>query len=244
LWDAIQYDPIFNNANTWQVYFGAPYQAAAQIPTGGWFRLRVQAVGQRAAISVNDQAPLVVERLAHPLRAGHFGLWTYRPAYYADLRVSPCTRLDAPSGTVPSAPPGAVEAWWLQGIGATACEPHGVLNLNRYLSASQSPASLERQFELPKPAEVLFEFGFSDSLLLELDGQELFRGERRFAGLGDRFDRGYAELGDHSVRQSLSAGQHTLRAQVNVSEPFGWGLALAAHAPGLRWLPLERTNTA
>jgi len=40
-WDAIQYDPVFNGSNTWQVYHGPPYQAAATVPTGEWLTLRV-----------------------------------------------------------------------------------------------------------------------------------------------------------------------------------------------------------
>jgi hypothetical protein len=40
-WDALQYDPVFHGSNTWQLYHGPGYQAAVQVPTGRWFRLKV-----------------------------------------------------------------------------------------------------------------------------------------------------------------------------------------------------------
>ena len=84
-----------------------------------------------------------------------------------------------------------------------------------------------------------FEFGFSDALSLELDGQMIFSGENTFKGFADRAARGYVELGMQSLRQMLAPGAHRLAAVLRVSEPFGWGLALAAHGEGLRWLPVE-----
>jgi hypothetical protein len=116
-WDALQYDPVFHGSNTWQVYHGPSYQGATQVPTGRWFRLKVDFSGARAAVSVDGQPPLVVERLAHPTATGLFGLWTYRPAYFCDLRVSTGDGLDIPQGEMPSAAEGTVEAWFVEGYG-------------------------------------------------------------------------------------------------------------------------------
>ena len=60
-WDALQYDPVFHGSNTWQVYHGPSYQRAARVPTGRWFRLKVDFCGDRAAVSVAGQPPLVVD---------------------------------------------------------------------------------------------------------------------------------------------------------------------------------------
>ena len=84
-----------------------------------------------------------------------------------------------------------------------------------------------------------FEFGFSDALSLELDGQVIFSGENTFKGFEDRTARGYAELGMQSLQQDLSPGPHCLAAALRASEPFGWGLALAVHGEGVHWLPVE-----
>jgi hypothetical protein len=238
-WDALQYDPVFHGSNTWQVYQGPSYQRAAQVPMGCWFLLKVDYCGARAAVSVDGQPPLVVERLAHPTAAGLFGLWTYRPAYFCDLRVSTCGGLNVPRGEMPSVPDGTVEAWFVEGYGVVTCEPNGVTNLNRYLPTSLGDARLARRFEVPEGGVVTFEFGFSDVLSLELDGRVIFSGENTFKGFADRAARGYAELEGQSLRQVLAPGTHCLAAVLGVSEPFGWGLALAAYGEGLRWLPVE-----
>ncbi len=238
-WDALQYDPVFHGSNTWQLYHGPGYQREAQVPTGRWFRLKVDYCGIRAAVSVDGQSSLVVERLAHPIAAGQFGVWTFRPAYFCDLRVSACERLEIPSVEVPSIAAGVVETWFVEGYGVVACEPNGVVNLNRYLPTSIEKARLVRRFETSEEGEITFEFGFSDVLLLELDGEVVYRGENTFRGFADRAARGYVELGMESVRQVLATGSHYLAAELEVSEGFGWGLVLVARGEGLHWLPVE-----
>jgi hypothetical protein len=238
-WDALQYDPIFHGSNTWQLYYGRAYQHTAQVPTDRWFRLRVDVCATRAAISVDGQPPLVVEQLAHPLSAGMLGLWTFLPAHFADLRVSPCTGKEIPPGEVPVAPEGVIESWFVEGYGVVSCEPNGVLNLNRHLPASLGEVRLTRSFELSRDDEVRFEFGFSDELVLELDGEVVFEGERSFQGFADRAARGYAELAEPAVQRRLAAGEHRLDVRLRVKEGFGWGLVFAGHGEGLRWLPVE-----
>lgn len=238
-WDALQYDPVFHGSNTWQIYHGPCYQATRQVPTGQWFHLRLAFFGERAAIWVDGQPPLVVEGLARSTAPGLVGLWTYRPACFSDLRVSSCDGLDVPGGELARAAEGAVDAWFVEGYGAVSCERNGLLNLNRYLPASLREVRLIRRFEMPAEGELTFAFGFSDELSLELDGQELFSGENLFTGFADRAARGYPEPGMESLRQVVVGGTHQLTALLRVSEGFGWGLALAAHGEGLRWLPAE-----
>ena len=181
----------------------------------------------------------MVDRLAHPTAAGVLGLWTFRPAYFSDLRVSTCSEQDIPGGEVPSVPEGTVEAWFVEGYGVVTCEPNGVINLNRYLPVSLGRVRLIRRFHMPEEGAVTFECGFSDALSLELDGQEIFCGENTFKGFADRAARGYAEVGTQSLKQVLTPGTHCLAAVLEVSEGFGWGLALAVRGEGLRWLPAE-----
>jgi hypothetical protein len=180
-----------------------------------------------------------VEKLAHSTATGLFGLWTYRPAYFCDLRVSTCSELDIPRGEMPSTVKGTVGVWFVEGYGVVTCEPSGVINLNRYLPISVGEVRLTRRFETPEGGAVTFEFGFSDALALELDGRVLFSGENTFQGFADRAARGYVELGMQSLRQELASGEHCLTTVLRVSEGFGWGLVLAAHGEGLHWLPAE-----
>lgn len=236
-WDAVQYDPVFHGSNTWQLYYGPAYQGAAEVPTGRWFHLQVDVRGERAAIAVDGRPPLVVERVAHPVRAGQLGLWTYLPAYFRDLRVTTPVP-DIPAGTGPTAPAGAVTAWHLEGHGVVEAEPNGVVNLNRFLSPSASMARLVGRLEMAAAGEVEFDFGHSDALSLELNGHEIWSGENTFHGFADRAARGYAEI-RQSLRQELAAGVHQLAAVLRVQEGFGWGLVLAVRGEGVCWMPAE-----
>lgn len=243
-WDALQYDPVFHGSNTWQLYCGPAYQRAAQVPTGSWFRLQVdvggwQADGYRAAFSVDGQPPLVVERLARPTTAGLLGVWTYQPAYFRNLRVSTPKEEDLPHGEKPALDEDAVRNWFMEGYGVVNCEANGVINLNRYLRAPGNEARLTRRFEMSAAGEVSFDFGFSDTLMLELDGEVVFQGENLFKGFADRPSRGYVELGAHSQKHVLPAGQHRLTAIIGSKEPFGWGLVFSAYGDEMDRLPAE-----
>jgi hypothetical protein len=238
-WDALQYDPVFHGSNTWQVYQGPSYQGATNVPTGRWFRLKVTFCSKRATVSVDGQPPLIVERLARSIRDGLLGLWTYRPAYFCDLRVSTCNELDTTQGEIPTAAESAVDAWFVERYGVVTCEPNGVTNLNRYLPTLSGETRMTRRFEMPAEGTVMFEFGFSDALSLELDGEVIFSGENTFKGFADRAARGYVEPEMHSLQRALAPGTHCLAAVLGASELFGWGLALAAYGEGLRWLPVE-----
>jgi hypothetical protein len=236
-WDALQYDPVFHGSNTWQIYHGKAYQGATQIPMDRWFCLRVIFHGNRASISVDGQSPLVVEGLAHDLHPGLVGLWTYKPAHFCDLRIEEYCTGDIPEGVTAERVPGSVEAWFLEGYGVVSCEPNGVLNLNRYLPVSQGAARLTRQFALSEATEVRFDFGFSDILTLEIDGNPAYQGENIFQGFKDRITRGYASPGLYTLKRVLERGEHLLTATLETREPFGWGFSLAAFGNGLSWLP-------
>jgi hypothetical protein len=168
-WDALQYDPVFHGSNTWQIYHGPSYQRTAQVPIGSWFRFKVDFCGNRAAFSVDDQPPRVVEWLARPAAEGMFGLWTYRPAYFCDLSASTCDELDIPRGTIPGAAEHVLGAWFIQDYGVADCEANGAINVNRYLPVSMGSVRLTRQFEMLNASEIALQFGFSDALSLELD---------------------------------------------------------------------------
>ncbi len=223
-WDALQYDPVFHHSNTWQVYHGPAYQYPAVVPTGRWFRLSLDVIGTRAAVSVDDQPPLVVERLAYRPAPGRVGIWTYLPAYFRDLRVFPCRGI-SDTGEAPRFLDDTVENWQLQGIGEVTVEPNGALNLNRWLPVSASPAHLAHRFSLPQAQPVDFAFGFSDELSLAIDEQPIFHGENLWQGMETGYDaHGYVIAGQHHASLWLEAGEHELTAALSASEGFGWGI--------------------
>lgn len=266
-WDAIVYDPIFNGSNTWQLYHGPAFQKRASIPTKEWFDLRVEFAGEEASASVGSQPALLVPHLAHPARPGAIGIWTYRPAYFRNLRVfdnpgaggrvsglrqlgesgsasggaseSPGHDATGAAGGVAGLPPSLVTEWLVRGFGVVKCEPHGILVLNRYFPVTRREVTLSRIFVLDHDAEVVVSFGFSDEASLALDGEVVFTGSNTFKGFADRASRGYAELGAHRVAHSLMAGKHELTVKLGNTEPFGWGLALSVEAEGLSLLPAK-----
>lgn len=253
-WDALQYDPVFHGSNTWQLYYGPGAQKTARVPTGEWFTLEVAFDAQRALVRVGDQEPLVIPRLAHRVRSGFIGLWSYLPAYFSNLRVVPGSiGASSPQGaavfpdnlTDGSTPggresekwsPGLVEEWFLEGFGRVECEPGGVLNLNRYLPGTLSQARLVRRLVAEQKAELEVAFGFSDVLTLALDDRVLFEGEHLFARSPDWHKRGYVSL-DRTLECTLSPGEHTLTATLLRNEPFGWGLIMGLQGAGVRLEP-------
>jgi len=234
-WDAVQYDPVFNGSNTWQLYHGPAYQATAAVPTGEWVRVRLDAIGDRAAITVDDQPPLVVERLAHGARVGRVGLWTYRPARFRNLKVGPPRGIPE-RGVAPVALPGAVTSWYGPGGEVLSAEPGGVVNLNRWFSASLGEVLVTARFVQDVDGVVEIAAGASDRLALELDGATLLETASGFSGFSSRASRGYAEAGAAVARTLLAAGEHELIARVAVNEPFGWGFVVTLGGSGVRAL--------
>ncbi len=223
-WDALQYDPVFKGSNTWQIYHGPCYQRSAIVPTGQWFKLCLDVSGEKAAVSVDDQPPLVVEKLAYAPKPGRVGVWTYLPAYFRDLRVLPFRGISQ-EGELPSHLDGVIKRWLLDGVGEVAVESNGALNLNRQLPISAGPARLTRRFTLPQARQVEFGFGFSDFLELAVDGQLLFKGENLRQGMGVSYDaQGYVIAGQQHASLWLGAGEHELGANLSASEGFGWGI--------------------
>ena len=241
--DAIQYDPVFNRSNTWQLHTGPAYQKQAAVPTGEWFTLRADVEGERAAIRVGDQPPLVVERLSHGQTTGRIGLWTFRPARFRNLSVTSPRSFEDLSGEHPHAPEGAIDAWWLEGTGTLASEPNGVLNLHRYLPSSETEVRLVRHFAIDDETDLEVSFGYSDELRLSLDGELLFEGTHTFTGFDSEEARGWLRPLDNRLVRRTGAGRHTLEAVLRVTEPFGWGLIVTLGGGEVRLLPAEQDSS-
>ena len=62
--DALQYTPVLNTGLNWQIYNGAGFTGAVDIPKDVWFHLRLEVVGARARFYVKDMdKPLVIDDL-------------------------------------------------------------------------------------------------------------------------------------------------------------------------------------
>lgn len=227
-WDALQYDPVFRGINTWQIYHGTGAQQAVEVPKGDWFHLRVDFKDQRAVIQLNDQPPLVVPQLAHAHNKGLIGLWSYKPAYFRDLRISDTSRstdLDFIETNQPM-PEGVITEWFLHDYGRVACEENGNFNLHRFLPASVSEARLTRKFALDKESTVTLKFGFSDEIHIFIDGEIVFEGEKKFKVSPEWNDQGYVSL-SNELSLPLSSGIHLMDIRLKRTEMFGFGFCLS-----------------
>ncbi len=236
-WDAIQYDPVFHASNTWQLYHGPAYQGAAQVPTNAWFKFAIDFQDQRAVIRVGDQAPLIVARSAHAQASGTIGLWTYLSAHYCDLRVTTLEH-DLPA-TASGRPidPGNIAAWFVEGYGSIACEPTGILNLNRYFPVALGEVRLTRSIDVLAEGSIGLDVGFSDELTLQIDAEVIFTGRHLFQGMSnDWATRGYVEPTTH-LQHIVAPGRHRLTAILKATEYFGWGLIVNLRGDNFKLLP-------
>lgn len=240
-WDALQYDPVFHGSNTWQLYYGSQAQQAVDVPAQTWHHLRVEFQDQTARIRVGQQEPLVVRHLAHAQRGELLGLWTYLPAYFANLRVgddAPDFGLGPEQTPNPELPAGTVREWFLEGFGVVHAEATGILNLNRHLPVSEQAVRLTREMRVDEAGEFVFHLGFSDEITFQIDGEEVFTGENLFHVSPKWEERGYVRP-DRKFSRSLSKGTHRLTAVLKAREYFGFGLALRLEGAGYHWLPAE-----
>ena len=232
-WDALQYDPVMNGVNTWQIYHGSGAQKQETVPMGEWFRLRVDFKDDWSAIRLNDGEPLVVPKLAHAHRDGLIGIWCYKPAWFRDLIVS--DRCEADDVAMPERPPlagGLIKEWFLEGIGIVDCEDNGIVNLGRYLPSTMTEARLRRTFTLGKDGDVTLRFGCSDEISVMVDGETVCEERNRFAPDGEWNGQGYVSL-NRERTISLPAGEHRLDLVVRRTEPFGFGFTFAIEGDGI-----------
>ena len=237
--DAIQYDPVFNGSNTWQLYNGESYQKTAEVPTGKWFSLRIEISGDRAAIWVDNQPPLIVEHLAHSQKSGSIGLWSFKPVCFRNLKVTAPKEINDLKGKSAEAPLEAILDWKLTDSRILKCEPNGILNLNRYMPPPNNAMIVSRDFHLSAPSKVEIGIGFSDTLKLFIDGDEIFQGENLFKGFTDIPSRGWISPDFKNIELQLNPGNHRIEAELQVKEAFGWGLLLTLKGQNLTLQSIE-----
>jgi len=252
--DAIQYTPVFNGVSSWQLYHGPGYWAPTTFPIDAWFRIRVSFAGSRGEVELADSHDpvLAIGNLRLPARPGGVGVLVGgENLHVASLRWGSDTELraDAP----PAAPraPGTVPAWWIsdafgEGVDAPLegrrwtrleSEPSGLVDLARAnrLSERANTVYARTVIRATRAGPVLLELGFSDRVVLSLNGRRIFRGEDAYRSRDYRFlgSIGYYD----GLYLDLATGNNELVAAV--SEDFGgWGIqARVVEADGISFPP-------
>ncbi len=239
--NAIQYDPVFNGSNTWQIYHGKAFQKEAQLQTNKWHTFFVEFHHNRAITGMLGQEPLAVQNLARHATAGSIGLWSNSPCYFANLEVynvlGPNNEIDDKSQVNTQLGPETITRWMAQDYGMVTCEPHGILNLNRYFPLSQKEVVLKREFELGKRSTVSINFGLSDDATLLIDGLALYTTTKPYRPTAGLSGMGYIMPDTCFMTRELGPGVHSLEVKLRVTEPFGWGLMLSIAGDTLKLLP-------
>jgi hypothetical protein len=172
--DAMQYTPILNTGDNWQIYNGPGFTGAVDIPRDEWFHLRLVVTGAQAKLYVKDmdKPALVMDDLKSGIQKGQVALAAFTSAaYFSDFKVR--TTPDAPwERHMPPMPPNTLTKWKLSPVFDALAR-----NLERPLAASESQATqwqdveaeapgfvvLYRYFQAPHP-RVTFQGDFSKRL--------------------------------------------------------------------------------
>ena len=247
--DALQYTPIFNREACWQLYNGEGFTNSLQMETEAWVRFRLEVSGSQARVFVGDsQEPaLKIDDLKHGESRGGIIL-TAPPdgsAHFSNFRVDTTARLRFEPPLKQTTPPGMLTDWEIsqnykytaidlektpgdQGLNdiewrAVGCEPSGLVNISRHIQRrGREPDFIfaRTTIEAEKEKQMELNIGYSDYVVIFLNGEMLFSGSSPYQGRDPSF-LGIIGLFD-TVILPLKKGPNTL--MLLVGETFGgWG---------------------
>ena len=113
--DALQYTPVLHTGLNWQLYNGAGFTGAVDIPRDVWFHLRLVVAGAQASLYVKDmsQPALVMSDLKSGVRKGQLALYVLTgKTCFANFTVR-TTRDAAWERQLPAMPVGTLTNWAL-----------------------------------------------------------------------------------------------------------------------------------
>jgi hypothetical protein len=250
--DSVQYTPGFDGVTGWQIYSDGDAMSAVDHGLDRWMSVRVVIAEDQADIYHDGALVHHIPDLLRDRAEGGIGFWQLAPndqasAYVRNVEV---VRADNPviigERTVThERPEGLVEQWrvsepfdaqrleneTLAAIQSQVrswtrldVEPNGIANLARAARISEGNTVLAEITLTAQTAQTLdVSFGYSDRVVVALNGERLFAGDNGWAS------RDYRYLGTVTrhlgVPLTLEAGENTLTFAV--SESFG-GWAVTA----------------
>ena len=246
--DSVQYNPVYNDVASWQLYHDDGFWAAVRFPVGEWFTVRLVFSGSRAEVFVGDMETPALEatELKMPVAAGGIGILIGGPG----LLVSRFAWAEGPvafvgPGRSPAAAvPGIVRAWSVSDAFAEpdpapaalagdaldgrrwttlAAEPSGLVNLAiaTGIRGDRNTVWARTTIHAARAGVRALHLGFSDRAVVYLNGAALFRGDDSYRSRDYRF---LGSIGWYdTVYLPLRDGPNDL--VVAVSEDFGgWGI--------------------
>lgn len=248
--DACQYNPVYHDVASWQLYHGEGYWAPVRFPIGAWFTIRAVFAGDRLEVFVGGpgdlETPGLQSRLLMPVARGGVGILIGGPGLY----VSRFACSEAPAAFRGSGPPsiepvsGIVPAWSVSDVFAEFdpapaalpadtfdgrswtrldAEPTGLVNLAKVNGVAEGANTCWARAVIrsDRARTVAMPFGFSDRAVVYINGRALYRGDDSYRSRDYRF---LGSIGWYdTVFLPLEAGDNDLA--IAVSEDFGgWGL--------------------
>lgn len=248
--DANQATPIVNGLAGWQLYFGEAYSFAYDYPFEEWMHIKLVIKGKQAQVFLDGaQTPHLSWNLKQEPKSGSIGLYSsVAPIHYANFSYQSDVG-ELIDFKVKKAPliEGVIESWtvsdkfeevelesydsfdklikersWKQEV---EIEENSAANLSwaaiRQDGTDKNTVFARIDFESKEEQLKLFQFGYSDRVVVILNGQPLYKGTNKFRS------RDYRYLGTIGLFDELylpvKKGKNTLL--LAVSEDFGgWGV--------------------
>ena len=247
--DALQYMPVINGLECWQLYSGEGYTSGADIPTNEWIHLRMEFSGKQARVYLGEtkQPALVINDLKHGVSKGTIGLYNSKDksAFFSNFKYRIDNTLKFDPAPKIETPPGMIAEWELsRAFKATQrdtehypdekelaevkwkkveAEPPGLVNISRYVQFSRTEPEFimaKTTIHSEKDQMKKFFFGYSDEISIFLNGKILFSGNSAYRSRDPSF-LGIVGLFD-AVHLPLKRGENELL--LLITESFGgWG---------------------
>jgi len=248
--DANQYQPVFNDVASWQLYHGPAYATPVEYKTNEWMKVKIIYAGNKAEVYVDSDEPVLrVDELRHDNRTGVVGINAaqFAAAHFANFRYTKLANAyEFSFGREPAQPDeGVVMSWQVSDAFDDAlieqsnsladdfsnartwttvdAEVTGITNLAKVqgITADKNTAVARLVIESESEQVKGLRFGYSDAVSVYVNGKRLYSGDNLY------LSRDYRYLGTiglfDKVYLPLEAG--TNEVWFAVSEAFGgWGI--------------------
>lgn len=240
--DATQYTPVYNGVWGWQIYTGPRYALPATIFPDRWVHVRLVARGTRLEVAIDGQILVFPEMVRTPA-AGGIGLTSgVGPGWFTNVVVTPDTTMKGGDGApAPQLPPGMVTKWRVSNaFSDKEIDPkskslqwdtvdagaNGIANLSMLRTRTDAANTVFAATTLhaDKRGSQRIRFGFSDRVVVFLNGRELYRGNDTFQSRDPHF-LGSVGLFDELLLP-LEAGDNELWFAVSEGPFGGWAVIM------------------
>lgn len=200
--DAIQYLPVFNGAQGWQLYNYPTYESVAEFKNQEWVHLKMEVFEDKMRVYVGDsQKPnLSIELLHEDLKTGAIFLkTTFAEAYFTNVEIK---ALNSPFEVGTPAKKHTYLSHWqtspqMDGNIATQAafydklnkaqkagfwkpviaDKNGLVNLAKYFEFPKQTVIVKTTIESTQAKTIDLQFDFSQTMIIALNGTILFHGK-------------------------------------------------------------------